>query len=257
MIHLPSSAQIQLGMCEPKAVTTSTENMQREQPLSSALSISMVEMRQELINANAKIRDLQGLVDEVEDGERNAQKDLRKTKDDWNAFYQKTLQELERTKELLNQTLRDKKQCEMRAKQSERELDACQNALFSLRSPDRKTDSQICDDWKELCVRIHNWIDSDSGDKQGPVLPRKRLKDDENWSMMSLEHYWGPDRQRMVDRHPGILEHLVRHEIHKLLYEEVFKDDVHLIGLRSEEANFIKSVEHGLKNLHPQRGKVC
>ena len=213
-------------------------------------------MRQELANANAKIRDLQRLVDEVKAAERHAQSNLTKTKDDWNSYYQTTLQELERTKELLNQTLRDKNEWEIRAAQSEKELDACQNTLFNLRPADRKTDSQICDDWRELCIRICNWIDNDSGDKEGPVLSSKRSKE-KDCNMRSFGQYWGPDRLHIADRYPGILEHLICYNIHELLYEEIFRDGAELVGLSSEEADVINSVEQGLKSLKPQRGKVC
>ncbi len=213
----------------------------------------MIEMRQELANAYAKIRDLQKLVDEVE---RRAEKDLTKTENDMNSYHQTILQELERTKEVLNQTRRDKREWELQAIQSESQLDACQNTLFNLRPADQKTDSQICDDWKELCARIWNWIDSDSGNKEGPVLSSKRLKDGD-YDMKTIGHYWGPDRLELADQFPAILEYLVCYNIHELLYEELFGEHAELLGLSSDEAKMIDSIEQGLKSLRPHRGKVC
>lgn len=210
-------------------------------------------MRQELAYAHAKIRDLQRLVDEIE---RRAHKDLKKTENDMNSYYRKINQELERTKEALNQTRREKKEWESQAIQSENQLDACQNTLFNLRPADKKTDSQICDDWKELCVRIWNWIDSDSGDKEGPILSSKRLKDGD-YDMKIIGHYWGPDRLELADQFPAILEHLVCYNIHQLLYEEMFGEHAELLGLSSDETKMIDSIEQGLKSLKPHRGKVC
>ncbi len=216
----------------------------------------MIEVQQELANANAKIRGLGRLVDEAKTAERQAQIDLKKTEDDWSSYYQTLLQELERTKEVLNQTQRDKKEWETKAGQSEYQLDACQNALFNLRPADKKTDSQICDDWKELCVRIYNWIDNDSGDEEGPVISSERLKDGD-CNMKSIEHYWGPDRLHLAAQYPGILEHLVYYNIHELLYEEIFREDADLLGLSPDQTEMINSVEQGLKSLSPQRGKSC
>ena len=210
-------------------------------------------MRHELSNAYAKIRDLQWLVDDVG---RRAQRDLKKTENEMNSHYQKLLQELERTQENLNQTRRDKKEWELEAIQSRNQLDACQNTLFNLRPADKKTDSQISDDWRKLCARIWNWIDSDSGNKEGPVLSSKRLKDGD-YDMKIIGHYWGPDRLELADQYPAILEDLVCYNIHELLYQEMFGEHAELPGLSADEAKMIDSVEQGLKSLKPHRGKVC
>ena len=251
-----------LDMREQEHIRISTESREsressresREMVLSTPSS-SMIEVRQKLANANAKIRDLWRLVDEARAAERRAQNGLKKTEDDWSSYYQTTLQELERTKEALNQTQREKKEWETRAGQSENQLDACQNTLFNLRPADKKTDSQICDDWKELCVRMWNWIDNDSGDKDGAVLSSRRLKDG-NCNLKSMKHYWGPDRLHLADLYPKILEHLVCYNIHELLYDEIFREDADLLGLSSNQTEMINSVEQGLKSLSPQRGEL-
>ena len=239
---------MQSDMREQKPTRTSTESTESSEP---ELSV----MRHELENANAKIKDLRRLVEEVKVAEQRAHNDWNKTENNWNMYYQKTFQELERTKEVLNQTWRDKKEWEAKAGQLETQLDACQNTLFNLQPEDRTTDSQICEDWKKLCARISNWIDNDSGDKEGPVLSSKRLRDGK-YNPKSIGHYWGPDRLHLADQYPEILPDLVCYNIHELLYEEILGEGVELLGLSLEETKMINSVEQGLRRIKPQRGKV-
>ena len=87
-------------------------------------------MQQDLANANAKIRDQQRFVDEAKSAELKAQRDLKKSQDDWSSYCcQTTLQELEWTRETLNHTRGEKKESESRAIQSENQLDACQKYI--------------------------------------------------------------------------------------------------------------------------------
>ena len=53
-----------------------------------------------------------------------------------------------------------------------------------------------------------------------------------------------------------MLDNLIRHNIHELLYTKVFDDDEDMVGLTPEEASVLDSIEKGLADLKPQRGRA-
>ena len=76
---------MQSDMREQKPTRTSTESTESSEP---ELSV----MRHELENANAKIKDLRRLVEEVKVAEQRAHNDWNKTENNWNMYYHKTFQ---------------------------------------------------------------------------------------------------------------------------------------------------------------------
>lgn len=130
---------------------------------------------------------------------------------------------------------------------SEREKQACQDDLFRLQPRTQVSDTEISQEFEELCLHIISWID-----KEIEISEKKR-------SQVRFVHMFSagrdPNGTQLLRDHPEAGEYLVRYMIHHLLLTDVFAEKVYLFGLSKDVKAALQTAEEAMAYQSPGKGE--
>ena len=196
-------------------------------------------------------REHQQLSQRILQSERDKRK-LREEYEDLNIKYEHFCSD---TSEQLRKAEEKHKSWQLKAKELADELAECKDELFNLQPCDEVTDSQVASEWDTLCQQITRWIDDEAEFVEDLFTRLEYLKKQHQLSP-TVQEYWGKDRQLLVNRYKmnEDLDNVLRYNIHCLLETWVFDDTIYLFGLKKDDARLLRTIEHSLSTLSPQRG---
>lgn len=134
---------------------------------------------------------------------------------------------------------------------SQQDLHTCKDDLFRLQPMNQAPDTEISNDFESICHEISSWID-------GEISRFEKEHTEANADTISANIFnFRGDRDAawLTATHPNFGEYLVTFKIHQCLQETMFKDNVYLVGLSQGRKEILQTIESGMKELEPPRGK--
>ena len=124
----------------------------------------------------------------------------------------------------------------------------CQADLWQLQPLPQVTDTEILNDFDELCYRVASWIDGE-------------IAAAEKFNRGSKEQTFFQDGGNKVvaswmNKFSNFGEYYIKHIIHLFLYSTIFSNSTYLVGLPPDTVALLQVAEQTMPNLTPPRGEI-
>ena len=135
-------------------------------------------------------------------------------------------------------------------------LTECKDDLLRLQPISQTSDSEIAEQYSNLCQQIAGWVDDQTEDAE--VLEERfeglKTTDDLNLDP-TLALYTTEDHLRLAQEHPDSVPLLLQYLIHCYISQYVLGKAVYFYGLDAHNVGLIQQIEQGMELLEPKRGK--
>lgn len=136
-------------------------------------------------------------------------------------------------------------------------LTECKDDLLRLQPPSQISDSEVSEQYSNLHQQISKWVDDQTEDSQLLEQRFENLSNSNEEPPELLRKCLTSDHFRLGKKYPQSQPLLLRYIIQYHLDQHVFRDDILLFGLDSNDSKFtafLRGIEQGMRELEPQRG---
>lgn len=135
------------------------------------------------------------------------------------------------------------------------DLEGCKERIFRLQPQNQVSDVQIGRQYRDLCEAIADWVDSDFGELDGYLQTfSKALFPLEIFELLKY-HVFASGEMAVIINHPSAESCMTRFTIHAVLHNTVLAMDQWFLGISYAAERLLSSIEVGMRNLVPKRGK--
>lgn len=135
-------------------------------------------------------------------------------------------------------------------------LTECKDDLLRLQPPSQISDSELSEQYMNLHQQISKWVDDETEDSQLLEQRFENLSTSNEEPPELLRKCLTNDHFRLGKKYPQSQPLILRYIIQYHLDQHVFRDDILLFGLDSQYTSFLRGIEHGMRELEPQRGMI-
>lgn len=134
-------------------------------------------------------------------------------------------------------------------------LTECKDDLLRLQPPSQISDSELSEQYSSLHQQISKWVDDETEDSQLLEKCFEDLSITKEDLPELLQKSLNNELLRLGKKQPSSLPLILRYIIHCHLDQHIFREDIHLFGLNDHNTCLLRSIELGMKELEPSRGK--
>lgn len=135
-------------------------------------------------------------------------------------------------------------------------LTECKDDLLRLQPPSQISDSELSEQYMNLHQQISKWVDDETEDSQLLEQRFENLSTSNEEPPELLRRCLTGDHFRLGKKYPQSQPLILRYIIQCHLDQHVFRDDILLFGLDSKYTDLLRGIEHGMRDLEPQRGMI-
>lgn len=199
--------------------------------------------------------------------ERNQYREHIQSQDNYMAWMSHELDKREAHIEMLTRQTRDAnkerdeheshgRKLQRQIKELQESLTECKDDLLRLQPNSQVSDSEIGDQFSNLCQQITSWVDDQTEDTDALEDRFEKIKTVEALNMDPiLGLYLNEDHVRLIQDVPDALPMVVQYLIHCCLEQYVLGNGIYFYGLDIRNIGLLKEVEQGMRLLEPARGR--
>ena len=135
-------------------------------------------------------------------------------------------------------------------------LTECKDDLMRLQPTSQTSDSEIAEQYSNLCQQIAGWVDDQTEDVEVLEERFNGVKSVEDLDLDPvLTQYTTDEHLKLAQENPNSIPLMLQHLIHCYMNHFVLGSSIYFFGLDAHNVGLIQLIEKGMKLLEPKRGK--